>query len=56
MKNESLQSMKRLHLSGMASAYEGILSLPLNQLPPGHEMVASLLDMPIKLSPPMLKK
>ncbi len=44
MKNESLQSMKRLHLSGMASAYEGILSLPLNQLPPGHEMVASLLD------------
>lgn len=44
MKNESLQSMKRLHLSGMANAYEGILTLPIDQLPTGHDMVASLLD------------
>lgn len=44
MKNESLQSMKRLKLSGMAAAYEAALSLPINQHPPTHEMIAILVD------------
>lgn len=44
MKNESLQSMKRIKLDGMAVAYEAILSLPVNQHPDGHEMIARLID------------
>jgi len=44
MKNESLQSMKRIKLDGMAAAYEAILSLPINQHPDGHEMIARLVD------------
>lgn len=44
MKNESLQSLKRLKLSGMASAYEATLTLPVNQHPPTHEMIATLVD------------
>lgn len=44
MKNESLQSMKRLKLSGMAAAYEATLALPINQHPPTHEMIAILID------------
>ncbi len=44
MKNESLQCMKRLKLSGMASAYEATLTLPVNQHPPAHEMIAMLVD------------
>jgi DNA replication protein DnaC len=44
MKNESLQSMKRLKLTGMASAYEATLSLPVNQHPAAHELIAVLLD------------
>ena len=44
MKNESLQSMKRIKLDGMAAAYEAILSLPVNQQPPAHEMIARLID------------
>jgi DNA replication protein DnaC len=44
MKNESLQSMKRLKLSGMASTYEATLTLPINQHPPAHEMIAMLVD------------
>lgn len=44
MKNESLQSMKRIKLDGMASAYEAILSLPVNQQPSAHEMIATLVD------------
>lgn len=44
MKNESLQSLKRLKLSGMASAYEATLTLPINQHPPAHEMIATLVD------------
>lgn len=44
MKNESLQSMKRIKLQGMAAAYEAILSLPINQHPEAHEMVARLID------------
>lgn len=44
MKNESLQSMRRLKLTGMASAYEATLILPVNQYPSAHEMVAILMD------------
>jgi len=44
MKNESLQSMKRIKLNGMASAYEAILTLPINQHPTTHDMVATLMD------------
>ncbi len=44
MKNESLQSMKRLKLTGMAGAYEATLILPVNQLPTAHEMIATLMD------------
>jgi DNA replication protein DnaC len=44
MKNESLQSMKRIKLEGMAAAYEAILSMPINQQPAAHEMIATLID------------
>jgi DNA replication protein DnaC len=44
MKNESLQGMKRIKLNGMVNAYEAILSLPVNQQPAAHEMVARLVD------------
>lgn len=44
MKSESLQSMKRIKLHGMVVAYEAILSLPINQHPEAHEMVARLID------------
>ena len=44
MKNESLQSMKRLKLTGMASAYEATLLLPVNHYPSAHEMIATLMD------------
>jgi len=36
--------MKRAKLAGMASAYEAILTLPINQHPPAHEMIATLMD------------
>ena len=44
MKNESLQSMRRIKLDGMASAYEAILKLPVNQQPAAHELIATLVD------------
>jgi len=44
MKNESLQSMKRIKLNGMAAAYEAILGLPVNQQPQAHELIATLVD------------
>lgn len=44
MKNESLQSMRRIKLDGMASAYEAVLGLPVNQQPAAHELVARLVD------------
>lgn len=44
MKNESLQSMRRIKLDGMASTYEAILTLPINQQPSAHEMIATLID------------
>ncbi|MCP4100787.1 MAG: ATP-binding protein [Lentisphaerae bacterium] len=44
MKNATLESMKQMKLRGMASAYEAILGLPINQHPETHEMLAILLD------------
>ena len=44
MKNASLQTMKQMKMEGMASAYEAILSLPLNQQPEAHELLARLVD------------
>ena len=44
MKNESLQLLKQMKLEGMARAYEGILSLPLNSQPEPHELLARLAD------------
>lgn len=44
MKNASLEIMKTLKLQGMADAYEAALSLPVNQQPDAHEMLANLID------------
>ena len=44
MKNATLDTLQQMKLSGMASAYEGILALPLNQQPEAHEMLARLTD------------
>jgi len=44
MKNESLQSMRRIKLDGMADAYEAVLTLPVNQQPGAHELIANLID------------
>lgn len=44
MKNESHQILKKLKLEGMASAYEGVLELPVNQQPDAHELIARLAD------------
>jgi len=44
MKNTSLESIRQMKLEGMASAYEAVLSLPLNQQPDAHELLARLVD------------
>jgi len=44
MKNASLQSMKQMKMEGMASAYEAVLSLPINKQPEPHQMLAQLVD------------
>jgi len=44
MKNASLQSMKQMKMEGMASAYEAVLSLPINKQPEPHQMLAQLID------------
>lgn len=44
MKNASLESMREIKLTGMADAYESVLSLPINQQPEPHEMIARLID------------
>ncbi len=44
MTNASLQILRQMKLEGMASAYEGILSLPINQQPDAHELLARLAD------------
>lgn len=44
MKNESLEIMRTLKLSGMADAYQAALGLPINQQADTHEMIANLID------------
>ena len=44
MTNASLQMLQQMKLNGMASAYEGILSMPINQQPDAHELLARLAD------------
>ena len=44
MKNASLETMRQIKLTGMADAYESLLSLPVNQQPESHEMLAKLID------------
>lgn len=44
MKNASLESMKQMKLEGMVSAYEAVLSMPINQQPDPHELLARLVD------------
>ena len=44
MKNANLETMQQLKLQGMATAYETIIGLPINQQPDKHEMIATLMD------------
>lgn len=44
MKNESLEKFRQLKITGMANAYEGILSLPINKQPEAHQMISQLID------------
>ncbi len=44
MKNATLETMKDLKLGGMASTYEAVLNLPVNQHPDNHELIAQLID------------
>ena len=44
MKNESLEKMRHLKMTGMANAYEGILSLPVNKQGEAHQMISQLID------------
>ncbi len=44
MTTTNLSALQRLKLTGMSGAYQGILDLPLDQHPDGHELLARLLD------------
>lgn len=44
MTNASLTLMRKLKLAGMASAYQAILELPLNEQLQGDELIARLID------------
>ena len=44
MKNASIEMMKKMKLEGMANAYQAVLSLPVNEQPGAHEMLANLID------------
>lgn len=44
MKNASLESMRQMKLLGMASAYEAILSLPVNKQGEPHQLLAQLIE------------
>lgn len=44
MKNESLEKMRQLKMTGMANAYEGLLSLPINKQPEAHQLLGQLID------------
>ena len=40
----TLEQLQQLHLHGMAGAYQGIMSLPFNQHPEAHELLALLAE------------
>lgn len=40
----TLQQMQKLNLSGMASAYQGILNLPADAHPDTHQCLATVID------------
>ena len=42
--NATLQQMRVLKLSGMASAYQSVLTSPLDQQPPADQLVAQIVD------------
>ena len=44
MTSASLTTLRELRLGDMAAAYEAILTLPLDQHPDGHELLARLVD------------
>ena len=44
MKNESLDMFRQMKLTGMADAYQAVLSLPINNHPDAHQLIAQLLD------------
>ncbi len=44
MKNESLEMLKQMKLLGMASAYQAVLSLPINKQPKADHLIANLID------------
>lgn len=44
MTTASLDTLRQLHLQGMAVAYEAILSLPIDKHPEAHELLARLVD------------
>jgi hypothetical protein len=41
---QTLQQMRSLKLTGMASAYQTLLSLPYDQHPPTDQLLAQLVD------------
>ena len=44
MKNESLDMFRQMKLTGMADAYQAVLSLPINNHPEAHDLIAQLID------------
>lgn len=44
MKNATLDLLKEMKLTGMANAYQAVLSLPINKHPASHELMATLTD------------
>ena len=45
MTSASLSTLRELRLADMAAAYEAILSLPLDQQPEGHDLLARLVGL-----------
>lgn len=47
-KHETLDQMQQLRLQGMVHSYKGILSLPIQDHPPAHELIARLVESEIQ--------
>lgn len=43
-KDSTLRQLRELNLEGMATAYESIMSLPINKQPEGHAMLAQMAE------------